>query len=42
MKRLSILACLALALQGCASYAGPFVTGISSDGDNGLNVQSCR
>jgi type IV secretion system protein VirB7 len=41
MKRLSILACLALALQGCASYAGPFVTSVSSDGNGGLNVQSC-
>ena len=36
MKRLFTVACLALALR--ASYAGPFVT---SDGNGGLNVQSC-
>ena len=41
MKRLFTVACLALALQGCASYAGPFVTSVSSDGNGGLNVQSC-
>ncbi len=32
---------LALALQGCASYAGSFVTSVSSDGNGGLNVESC-
>jgi type IV secretion system protein VirB7 len=41
MNRLFVLACAAFALQGCASYAGPFVTSVSSDGNGGLNVQSC-
>ena len=41
MNRLFVLACAAFALQGCASYAGPFVTSISSDGNGGLNVESC-
>ncbi len=41
MKRLFTVSCLALALQGCASYAGPFVTNVSSDGNGGLSVQSC-
>ena len=40
MKRLTILFCV-LALQGCASYAGPFVTSVSSDGNGGLDVESC-
>ena len=41
MKRLFTVACLVLVLQGCSTYAGPFVTAISSDGNGGLNVQSC-
>ena len=41
MKRLFTMACLVLALQGRASYAGPFVTSVSSDGNGGLNVESC-
>ncbi|HUW98902.1 MAG TPA: hypothetical protein VMV40_08710 [Acidiferrobacter sp.] len=40
MKYLALIL-LAAALQGCSTYAGPFVTAISSDGNNGLNVQSC-
>ena len=30
-----------LALSGCISRAGPFVTSISSDGDGGLVVEKC-
>ena len=41
MKQVTLLALMALALQGCSTYAGPFVTAISSDGNGGLNVQSC-
>lgn len=26
---------------GCASTAGPFVTNISSDGNNGLTIEKC-
>lgn len=29
-----------IALSGCTT-AGPYVTNISSDGDNGLNVEKC-
>jgi type IV secretion system protein VirB7 len=36
-----ILALLALSLSACASTAGPFVTSVSSDGDDGLIVEKC-
>lgn len=29
------------AVTGCASQAGPFVTGISSDGRGGIVVEKC-
>lgn len=32
---------LALAVSGCASHAGPYVTNISSDGRGGLTVEKC-
>ena len=40
MKYLALIL-LGATLQGCSTYAGPFVTAISSDGNGGLNVQSC-
>lgn len=39
-----LAACLvlsAVALAGCSSKAGPFVTNISSDGRGGLTVEKC-
>lgn len=30
-----------LALAGCASSAGPFVTAVSSDGRGGLVIEKC-
>lgn len=36
-----ILPVVALAISGCASQAGPFVTNISSDGKGGLVVEKC-
>ena len=31
----------AIALLTACSSAGPYVTNVSSDGDNGLNVEKC-
>jgi hypothetical protein len=28
-------------ISGCTSNAGPYVTNISSDGNNGLNIEKC-
>jgi type IV secretion system protein VirB7 len=36
-----ILAIFAVIITGCTS-AGPYVTNISSDGANGLNVEKCK
>lgn len=35
------LALATIALAGCSSKAGPFVTNISSDGRGGLTVEKC-
>lgn len=35
------LCALAAGLSGCASYAGPFVSNISSDGRGGVVVEKC-
>ena len=35
-----LIAALLLALTGCTT-AGPYVTNISSDGANGLNIEKC-
>ena len=35
------IAIVVLAVSGCASHAGPFVTNISSDGRGGLVVEKC-
>lgn len=42
MKTILVLTVVALAtVSGCSSTAGPFVTNISSDGDNGLIIEKC-
>lgn len=42
MKSLHLLAAMAVTaiLAGCTT-AGPYVTNISSDGRNGLNIEKC-
>jgi len=40
MKKLSIAVLLLVSLAGCTT-AGPYVTNISSDGNNGLNIEKC-
>lgn len=37
----TLLTCLTLTLFGCTT-AGPYVTNISSDGANGLNIEKCK
>lgn len=40
VRKLIVISIIALSGQAC-TQAGPFVTNISSDGDNGLNVEKC-
>ncbi|MTI72594.1 MAG: hypothetical protein FH747_03195 [Stenotrophomonas sp.] len=40
MRGILIALVSVIALSGCTT-AGPYVTNISSDGDNGLNVEKC-
>jgi type IV secretion system protein VirB7 len=40
MSKLIVISSIALSGQAC-TQAGPFVTNISSDGANGLNVEKC-
>lgn len=40
MKKPIFLACV-LVISGCTT-AGPYVTNISSDGNNGLNIEKCK
>lgn len=40
MKKISIIGFIAL-LAACTN-AGPFVTSISSDGNNGLTIEKCQ
>ena len=40
MKGRILLAAMVLAVTGCTT-AGPYVTNISSDGNNGLNIEKC-
>lgn len=40
MPRLISPIVLLMLLQGCTT-AGPYVTNISSDGNNGLNIEKC-
>lgn len=41
MKKRLILILFILSLSAC-STAGPYVTNISSDGANGLNIERCK
>ncbi len=41
MKKFVLLALLSLTISACTN-AGPFVTSISSDGNNGLIVEKCQ
>jgi hypothetical protein len=41
MKKVALGIAMILVSGGCASTAGPFVTSISSDGDDGLVVEKC-
>ena len=41
MRKLILVALAATLLQGCYSYAGPFVTKVEGAG-GGLNVEKCR
>lgn len=40
MKKIAVSLFLAASLTGCTT-AGPYVTNISSDGDNGLDIEKC-
>lgn len=40
MKKLTMLTALLVTLTGCTT-AGPYVTNISSDGRDGLNIEKC-
>lgn len=40
MKSIFAVLALAAVLAGC-STAGPYITSISSDGRNGLNIEKC-
>lgn len=44
MRKFVLLFVTTCLLQGCYlySYAGPYVTKVSSDGANGLNVEKCQ
>lgn len=39
--KLIIFIATVLAMAGCTT-AGPYVTNISSDGSNGLNIEKCK
>jgi type IV secretion system protein VirB7 len=41
MKLIISLMCCTALITGCTS-AGPYVTNISSDGANGLNIEKCK
>ena len=41
MTRAIILSIAILSLTACTT-AGPYVTNISSDGNNGLNIEKCQ
>jgi len=40
MKQFAVALFLVVSLAGCTT-AGPYVTNISSDGNNGLNIEKC-
>ncbi|MFT5700881.1 MAG: hypothetical protein ACI8ZB_003766 [Desulforhopalus sp.] len=41
MKKILLVLFVSVAVSGCSSHAGPFVTSISSDGRGGLIVEKC-
>lgn len=41
MRLFVLVSCMVIALSGCTT-AGPYVTNISSDGNNGLNIEKCK
>jgi len=40
MRKLAVALFLVASMAGCTT-AGPYVTNISSDGNNGLNIEKC-
>ena len=40
MNKLILITAIAISVTACSS-AGPYVTNISSDGNNGLNIEKC-
>ncbi|MGF2685815.1 hypothetical protein ACQUWM_04885 [Marinobacter sp. DUT-3] len=40
MKKFAVTLFLVASMSGCTT-AGPYVTNISSDGNNGLNIEKC-
>ena len=41
LSKMIIVFCVVILLVGCTT-AGPYVTNISSDGANGLNIEKCK
>jgi type IV secretion system protein VirB7 len=41
MKKLVASIVMVLSVSACSS-AGPYVTNISSDGNNGINIEKCK
>jgi hypothetical protein len=41
LSKIIIFFCVAGLLAGCTT-AGPYITNISSDGANGLNIEKCK
>lgn len=41
MKNVIFAAIIVVFVSGCVSNAGPYVTNISSDGNNGIIVEKC-
>ena len=41
LPKIFIVLCVVSLFAGCTT-AGPYVTNISSDGDNGLNIEKCK
>ncbi len=41
LSKIIIIFCVAGLLAGCTT-AGPYITNISSDGANGLNIEKCK
>ena len=42
MRKLALVLLSAFLLQGCYSYAGPYVTKVASDGPDTLDVEKCQ